>query len=561
MGKAALTPAVETPDRYGAYPRLSAEQIETLAPHGTRHPTAAGDILFHEGDPTSDLHVILAGTVAVTEAYASPAERVIGLHGPGRFLGELNLLAGQPAFLTAVVREPGEVLSVSVDVVRALVAHDPALGDLIMRAFLIRRSVLIELGAGMRIIGSRYSPDARRIRDFAARNRLPYCWLDLEQEQTAETLLRQMNVSPQQTPLVILNGQRVLRNPSNIELAQAVGLSSLSIAGADFDLIVVGAGPAGLAASVYAASEGLSVAVLEAISTGGQASTSSRIENYLGFPAGISGAELAERAVLQARKFGAHVEVPASVVTLGARDGNHLIGVQEGDDISCRTVLIATGARYRRLDVPGMPRLEKVSVYYAATLAEAQLCQRDPVAVVGGGNSAGQATVFLSGHAAQVHLLVRHDALDRDMSRYLADRIGQLPNVTVHTNVEVRELAGEDALEDVVVADVQTGRKSRLPARAMFVLIGADPCTPWLAGQLAMDRRGFLLTGSNVGPGAVDGIAQETPRRPFLLETSRLGIFAAGDVRSGSIKRVASAVGEGAMAVALIHQHLNPARS
>jgi thioredoxin reductase (NADPH) len=561
MGKAALTPAIETPDRYGAYPRLSAEQIETLAAHGRRRPTAAGDILFHEGDLTSDLHVILAGTVAVTEAYGSPAERVIALHGPGRFLGELNLLAGQPAFVTAVVREPGEVLSVSVDVVRALVAHDPALGDLILRAFLIRRSTLIELGAGMRIIGSRYSPDARRVRDFAARNRLPYRWLDLEQDQTAETLLRQMNVAPQQTPVVILNGRRVLRNPSNAELAQAVGLRSLSVAGADFDLVVVGAGPAGLAASVYAGSEGLSVAVLEAVSTGGQASTSSRIENYLGFPAGIAGAELAERAVLQARKFGAHVGLPASVVTLGARDGDHLIGVQDGDDISCRTVLIATGARYRRLDVPGMQRFEEVSVYYAATLAEAQLCQRDPVAVVGGGNSAGQATVFLSGHAAQVHLLVRHDSLDRDMSRYLADRIGQLPNVTVHTNVEVRELAGEDALEELVVADVRSGREIRLPARAMFVLIGAEPCTPWLDGQLAMDGRGFLLTGSAAGPGAVNGIAQETPRPPFLLETSRLGVFAAGDVRSGSIKRVASAVGEGAMAVALIHQHLNPPRS
>jgi thioredoxin reductase (NADPH) len=446
-------------------------------------------------------------------------------------------------------------------VVRALVAHDRALGDLILRAFLIRRCVLIEIGAGLRVIGSRYSPDARRIRDFATRNRLPSRWLDLERDATAETLLRQLDVSPQETPIVILNGRQVLRNPGNAELAKAIGLTTMSATGADFDLVVVGAGPAGLAASVYAASEGLSVAVMEAVSTGGQAGTSSRIEDYPGFPSGISGAELAERAALQARRFGADLSMPASVVTLGARDGNHLIGVKDGADVSCRTVLIATGARYRRLDVPGVERFEKVSVYYAATLAEAQLYRRDAVAVVGGGNSAGQAAVFLAEHAVHVHLLVRHADPGRDMSRYLADRIGQLPNVTVHTGVEVHELSGRDSLEELVIAHVRTGQRERVPVRALFVLIGADPCTPWLAGQLATDRGGFLLTGGDIDTGTAIDAHSESPRQPFPLETSRLGVFAAGDVRSGSVKRVAAAVGEGAMVVALIHRHLNPPRA
>jgi thioredoxin reductase (NADPH) len=554
MSHAWQQPGEETPDRHGAYPRLSAEQIAALVPRGQLRATTAGEVLFREGDPIYDFHVILAGTVALAEAHGSDAERLIGVHGPGRFLGELSLLAGQPAFLTAIVQQPGEVLTVPVDEVRAVVAHDPTLGDLILRAFLIRRSLLIELGAGMRIIGSSYTPDARRLRDFAARNRLPYRWIDLEQDQTAETLLRQLNISPQETPVVIWHGNRVLRNPSNAELAAEVGLTVPNLASFDYDLVVVGGGPAGLAASVYAASEGLTVAVLEAIGTGGQASMSPRIENYLGFPSGISGAALADRAVLQARKFGARISVPASVGSLGTHGDHLVVRVEDGADMSCRAVVIATGARYRRLSVAGMERFEKGNVYYAATLAEAQLCHRASVAVAGGGNSAGQAAAFLATHAAQVHLIVRHADLDRDMSRYLADRLTRLPNVTVHTCTEIRELTGGHSLERLVVADLRTGEQRQLPAAALFVLIGADPCTTWLGEQVAMDKHGFVLTGPDVPASSVTG------RPPSLLETSRLGVFAAGDVRSGSVKRVASAVGEGAMVVALIHRHLSQLR-
>ncbi|GIF98982.1 FAD-dependent oxidoreductase [Catellatospora citrea] len=549
-------PVQETPDRYGAYPRLSAEQIDALASRGQRHTTDIGETLFHEGDPSYDFYVILSGAVALIEGYGTPAEREISVHGPGRFLGELSLLAGQPALLSAVVREPGEVLNIPVDDVRALVAHDPTLGDLILRSYMIRRSLLIEMGAGIRIIGSRYSADARRLRDFAARNRLPYRWIDVEQDPTAETLLRQLGVTPQETPVVIWRGQEVLRNPSNDELARVVGLAEPSIASSDYDVVVVGAGPAGLAAGVYAASEGLSVVVLDAVAAGGQASTSSRIENYLGFPGGISGGDLAERATLQARKFGARITVPASVTALDAHDGLHLIRLADGTEIATRTVLITTGARYRKLRVPRLAEFEGTSVYYAATAAEAQLCRGDQVAVVGGGNSAGQATVFLAGHVAHAHLMIMHDDLSRDMSRYLADRITALPNVTVHTNTEVCDLEGNGRLEEVVVADMKTEHSQRIPATALFVFIGAEPCTTWLDKQIAVDHHGYVLTGSDVPADAVTDLRQGTPRRPYLLETSRLGVFAAGDVRSGSIKRVASAVGEGAMAIRFVHEHL-----
>ncbi|WP_155368719.1 FAD-dependent oxidoreductase [Catellatospora vulcania] len=549
-------PVQETPDRYGAYPRLSAEQIDALASRGQRHTTDIGETLFHEGDPSYDFYVILSGAVALIEGYGTPAEREISVHGTNRFLGELSLLAGQPALLSAVVREPGEVLSIPVDDVRALVAHDPTLGDLILRAYMIRRSLLIEMGAGIRIIGSRYSADARRLRDFAARNRLPYRWIDVEQDPTAETLLRQLGVTPQETPVVIWRGQEVLRNPSNDELARVVGLAEPSITGSDYDVVVVGAGPAGLAAGVYAASEGLSVVVLDAVAAGGQASTSSRIENYLGFPGGISGGELAERATLQARKFGARITVPASVTALEEHDGLHLIRLADGTEIATRTVLITTGARYRKLRVPRLAEFEGTSVYYAATAAEAQLCRGDQVAVVGGGNSAGQATVFLAGHVAHAHLMIMHDDLSRDMSRYLADRITALPNVTVHTNTEVCDLEGNGRLEEVVVADMKTEHSQRIPATALFVFIGAEPCTTWLDKQIAVDHHGYVLTGPDVPADAVTDPRQGTPRRPYLLETSRLGVFAAGDVRSSSIKRVASAVGEGAMAIRFVHEHL-----
>jgi thioredoxin reductase (NADPH) len=560
-----VSPA-ETPDLYGAFPRLDPQQLGALTANGRRRRTQAGEVLYREGDRDCDFFAIAEGKVAVVEGYGGE-ERVIAVHGPGRFLGELGLLIGQPAFLTAVVREPGEVVVVPVDRLRQMVVDDPTLGDLILRAYLLRRSMLIELGSGFRIVGSRYSPDTRRLREFAARNRLPHRFIDLEEDRAAEELLRQLGVRPEETPVVIWR-DRVLRRPSNAELARTIGLHAPSAGELTCDLVVVGAGPAGLAAAVYGASEGLATVALDAVATGGQAGTSPRIENYLGFPAGISGSDLAERAVLQAEKFGARISVPAEAAALEQADGHHLVRLGEGTAISARTVVIATGVRYRRLAVPGVKRLEGISVHYAATLVEAQQCHNDPVAVVGGGNSAGQATVFLAQHAARVHLLVREPDLGVNMSRYLADRIEHNPRVEVSTHTEVRELLGEDRLEAVVAEDNRTGERRTVPARQLFVFIGNEPHARWLGGQLALDDGGYVLTGpdaarataNGTGPWAGAGAGAEADpgagRQLLLLETSRPGVFAAGDVRSGSTKRVASAVGEGAMAVRLVHEYL-----
>jgi thioredoxin reductase (NADPH) len=551
------TPAVdaqilaETPDRAGAFPRLEDEQIAELIPDGFRRFHKAGEVLYREGDPTCDFVVILSGKVKIVEGFGSDAERVISVHGPGRFLGELNLLTGQTVFVTAVVAEPGEVLAVPVDRLREVVTRKPGIGDLILRAYLLRRSWLIGLGTGLKIIGSRYSPDTRRIRQFAARNRVPHRWLDLERDPAAEALLRTLGIRPEETPVVILGNNRLLRNPSNAELARVIGLSPRVVRPGVCDLLVIGAGPAGLAAGVYGASEGLATIVLDSTATGGQAGMSPRIENYLGFPSGISGSELAERAVIQANKFGAQISVPVEATGLGSRDGYHLIHLDDGTTIASPAVLIATGAHYRRLDVPGLEHIEGISVHYAATETELQVCRGDPVAVVGGGNSAGQAAVSLSAAATKVHLLLRHADLGRDMSRYLVEQIEQNPNIEVHRSTEVRELTGGDTLEQIVVEQRTTGERSTLDVRALFVFIGADPKTGWLDGQIALDDHGFVLTGAAAAPSSEGGGST-----PLLLETSRPGVFAAGDVRSGSVRRLASAAGEGAMTVRLVHERL-----
>jgi thioredoxin reductase (NADPH) len=546
----------ETPDQDGAYPRLSDEQLARLEAQGRRRATREGDVLFREGDERYDFCVVLAGKVAVIDGYGSAEERLIAVHGPRRFLGELGLLAGQAAFYTAVVREPGEVLVVPVTRLRAVVLQDSHLGDLLLRAYLTRRERLIGLGAGFKVIGSRSSPDARRVREFLARNRLPHRWIELEQDSAASALLHQTGVAPEETPVVIWHGE-LLRNPSNEELARAVGLSGTAApTGEVCDLLVVGAGPSGLAASVYGASEGLATVTLDAVATGGQAGTSSKIENYLGFPAGISGAELAERAAIQARKFGARIAVPAQAVGLEREDGSYRVRLADDNELLARAVIVASGARYRRLPVPRLDEFEATSVYYAATLMEAQLCAGDPIVVVGGGNSAGQATLFLSRYATELRLVVRGDSLDRDMSRYLAERI-ERSAVEVLLSSEVRELDGERTLEAVVVENRRTGERLRLPAKALFVFIGADPHTGWLAGAVALDRNGFVLTGPAAA--AATGDHGDPQHQPLLLETSSPGVLAVGDVRSGSVKRVASAVGEGSMSVRLVHDFLERA--
>jgi thioredoxin reductase (NADPH) len=551
-------PPGETPDLSGAFPRLEETRLRELEAWGERRPTTRGEVLIAEGEPEDTFSVLLSGRVAVVEALGTPDQRVVRLHGPGRFLGELGVLTRQPAFLSEVVVDRGEVLAVPADRLRALAARDSAFGDLVLRAYLVRRWLALGEGIGFRIIGSRYSAVTRQLREFAARNRLPHRFLDLETDPTAERLLCSLGLGPGDTPIV-LHRDRLLRNPSTAELAAAFGLRELDDGTEVCDLVVVGAGPAGLAAAVYGASEGLDTAVVDGVAPGGQAARTSCIENYLGFPSGISGGELAERATLQAEKFGARRSVPSEVVGMEERDGTHVLQFADGGEVAARTVIVASGVRVRRLPVPGLEQFEDTCVYYAATPIEAQQCVGDPVVVVGGGNSGGQAAVFLAGHAAEVHLVVREHSLDENMSRYLADRITQDPRIEEHLHTTVEDLEGEGGrLEAVVVTDTVTGEQQRLLARDLMVFIGGVPSTSWLPDAVALDSGGYVLTGRDAHRATKRG--ESDGPHPQLLETSLPGVFAAGDVRSGSVKRVASAAGEGAMAVRMVHEHLATAR-
>lgn len=540
----------EPVDRNGAFPRLTEDQRARLRNAGGMRAVTSGEILFREGDPGYDFFVVESGAVAIVEGYGQE-DRVIAVHGPHRFLGEINLIAGSPAYLTAVVRDAGEVIQVPAGRLRALLAEDEELSNLILRAFMSRRTILIDIGAGVKVVGSRYSQDTRRVRTFLTRNRMPYHWMDLEEDEEAEALLRGLGVSACETPVVIA-GHDVLRNPSNADIAASLGFGSRGAPPPMCDLIIVGAGPAGLAAAVYGASEGLDTQVIDKVAFGGQASTSARIENYLGFPTGISGSELAERAIIQASRFGARMVVPAKAAGLRAENAHYTIELSDGSEVNGRTIIVATGAQYRKLDLPDLDRFEGLGVYYAATQAEAALCAEDPVLIVGGGNSAGQAAMFLSQRAGSCGLAIRGGDLSKSMSRYLIDELERREQVELMTYTEVVELKGSQTLAAVVLADPRTGARRELECRALFVFIGADPHTDWLRGHVAMDEHCFLLTGRDVQ--GEDLVAYST--EPFFLETSRPGIFAVGDVHSGSIKRVASAVGEGSMAVRLVHQRL-----
>ena len=538
----------EPPDRDGAFPRLTDEQLERVRAAASVREVTSGEVLFAEGDRSYDFFVVESGYVAIVQGYGD-APSVIAVHGPRRFLGELALLTGSPPLLSAVVRDAGTVLQMPVRRLRELVANDSELANIVFRAFMSRRSILIEKGAGVRLVGSRFSADAQRLREFLRRNRIPYSWADVEEDEEAEQLLEALSITPEQTPVVFAAGA-VLRNPTTAQVADTLGLGSRGAPPALCDLIIVGGGPAGLAAAVYGASEGLDTQLIDKVAFGGQASTSSRIENYLGFPTGISGSELAERAMMQARRFGARLVVPAQATALAHVDGHFAIELADGQQVNGRTLIVATGAAYRRLDVPGFERLAMGSVYFAATQFEAMLCREDPVVIIGGGNSAGQAALFLSKQASDTRLVVRGPDLAKSMSRYLINEIEARPEIELLASTEVTELLGEESLEAVAVKNVLTGEVSKLPCKALFVFIGAEPHTEWLRGHVAMDEHGFLLTGRDVLAESVTG------ERPLFLETSQIGIFAVGDVHAGSVKRVASAVGEGSMAVQLIHQRL-----
>jgi thioredoxin reductase (NADPH) len=541
----------EPPDRNGAFPRLDDAQRARLLAVGELRKVVQGEVLFKDGDDSYDFFVIESGAITIVRGLGDE-NHVIAVHGLHRFLGELNLLTGGRVYLSAVVRDAGEVIQVPVANLRRLVAEDEELSNLILRAYMARRSILIEVGGGVRVIGSRYSVDARRLREFLARNRVPYHWVDLEEDEEAERSLRALGVEPSETP-VVAGGQGVLRDPSNAEVAEMLGLGARGAPPPLCDLVVVGGGPAGLSAALYGASEGLDTQAIDAVAFGGQASTSARIENYLGFPTGISGSELTARASLQAKRFGARLMVPAEATTLTRENGHFSIELNTGEVVNGRTLIVATGARYRRLPVPRLEEYEGVGVYYAATQSEAQMCVGDPVLVVGGGNSAGQAAMFMSQHAASCRLMIRGGDLGKSMSRYLVDEIENNDRVEVVTHHEVVELKGDHELEAVIVRDTRTGEHEERPVKALFVFIGASPHTEWLQGHVAMDEHGFVLTGSDVRDEQLSGFNGE---RPYFLETSQSGIFAVGDVHSGSVKRVASAVGEGSMAVRLVHQRL-----
>ena len=506
-------------------PKLREDQIEILRRYGKTRKTEVGEVLFRAGDTSNDFIVVLEGEVEVIDDFAGEA-RTIGLFHAGRFLGELNMLTGQAMYLTGVVCEDGEVLAIPRERLKEVVTEEPNLSDIILKAFLARRAYMMRTGLGLRIIGSRHSSDATRLREIAARNHLPHVWIELEEDPRAEALLERFGAKLSETPVTIWQGKDVLKNPTNAEFARTTGLKVDAPRERTYDLVVVGAGPAGLGASVYGASEGLSTLVLESVALGGQAGTSSRIENYPGFPAGLSGFELASRILVQADKFGARTAVPEEAVSLRREDGYYRIELSEGGEVAARSVIAATGARYRRLDVTQLERFEGVDVHYAATEAEVQPCEGEEVAVVGGGNSAGQAAVYLAGRTRRVYLLIRGDDLGKSMSRYLVDRIMNAENVELLANTKVGELMGEDCLEGVVVEDNRSGTRRTLSVRALFAFIGAEANTGWLKRTVELDERGFVLTGSELNGSVLENDAwRKRSREPFLLETNLPGVL------------------------------------
>ncbi len=535
-----------------AFPRLTADQVAAVRRLARPKDYPDGATIFACGDRGFKFVVILAGAVEIID-YSPGQPRTVVVHQPGEITGDVDMLTGRPAVVSAVARGDCKVLEVGPDDLRRLIGEHPELGDLILQAFITRRHLLESSSGfvGCRVIGSRFSKDTFRVRDFLARNRVPFTWVDLEADPVAAKLLEQFQVTEADTPIVSCGNKLLMKRPSNRELADRFGIRQ-PLDGEMFDLVVVGAGPAGLAAAVYGASEGLSTVVLDALAPGGQAGASMRIENYLGFPTGITGRELTERATLQAQKFGARLTAPVQAVGLEADGPLHCVRLEGGECVAGRCVLVASGAEYHRLQVPDLDRYEGLGVFYAATPVEAPGCRRKTVVIVGGGNSAGQAAVFLSEIAARVLLVVRGADLARSMSRYLIARIEATPNIELLCQTEVTRLIGDDGLRAVELTNRATGEVRRAETPALFSFIGAAPRTEWLPDTVAKDRKGFLLTG----PAAAAAGRWAEKRPPFLLETTRPGVFAAGDVRLGSSKRVAAAVGEGSMAVQLVHEYL-----
>jgi thioredoxin reductase (NADPH) len=537
------------------FPKLTPAQIDRIAAHGRIHSVQPGEVLIEQGDTSVPFFVVITGEVEIVRPFDA-YETLVTVHGSGEFTGEVNMLSGRRSFVRARATKPGKVIELDHQQMLTLVQTDAELSDILMRAFILRRVELIAAGVGdIILIGSTHSASTLRIKEFLMRNGHPYSYIDLERDPDVQNLLDNFKISASEIPVLICRGQLALRNPSNQQIADCLGFNESVDQTHVRDLVVIGAGPSGLAAAVYGASEGLDVLVLETSSPGGQAGSSSKIENYLGFPTGITGQELAARAYLQAQKFGAHMLI-AKATRLICDRKPYVIEFENGARISTRTVVIATGAQYRKLPLENLSRFEGAGVYYGATFVEAQLCGGEEVIVVGGGNSAGQAAVFLAQTAKRVYMLVRSAGLAASMSRYLIRRIENSPTITLRPQTEIVTLEGDNHLNSAYWRNGKTGQTEKHEISHIFVMTGADPNTRWLNGCMALDSKGFIKTGPDLLPEDLGAAGWPLTRPPYLLETSLPGVFAVGDVRGGSIKRVASAVGEGSIAISFIHKVL-----
>ena len=537
------------------FPTLTAEQVARVAARGRRLSVQRGDVLIAAGQQHYSFFVVTAGRLDVVRDPGT-GEELVTSHGAGQLTGEVNLLTGRRALVTIRVAEEGEVIELSRDDFLLLVQTDAELSEIFMRAFILRRVTLIARGFGdVVLLGSSYSPGTLRVKEFLSRNGHPYTYVDLDDETAVQEILDRFHVDVADVPVVICRGEAVLRNPTNEEIADCLGFNEAIDESRIRDVVVIGAGPSGLAAAVYAASEGLDVLVLESNSPGGQAGTSSRIENYLGFPTGISGQELAGRAFTQAEKFGAQLMIAKRATRLQCDRRPYAVEIENGVLVTARTVIIATGAEYRTLPVRDLTRFHGAGVYYAATPIESQLCRGEDVIVVGGGNSAGQAAVFLSQIAKRVIMLVRSEGLAESMSRYLVRRIEQSPSIDLRTGSEIVAVEGGSHLERVRwrSGSEEFGES----VRHIFIMTGAVPATAWLARCVVLDANGFIKTGPDLSRDDLGAAQWPLARAPLLFETSLPRVFAVGDVRSGNVKRVASAVGEGSIAVRLVHEVLH----